>query len=211
VRLDILAHMLSKSLSGRNPQLDLWGSDRKVLLIAYQDLMNFLRVHWELVRQEAAEARLRERIDACFQERPREFQEFVDLWSGIWMRKWEERVRLTLGQEHPLGWSRAEEILRRAGPVWQRLRDRREARDLVIETLIRNGEVCGTSILAEDMLRMELGLCIERGLYAEGNERILAVVNNVLRKVKKMARSQGPLIFIRLDRRFFQLLQEGIR
>lgn len=205
--MDFVAHLLSKSLRERNPQLDLWGSDKRVLWIAYQDLMNCLKVHWKLVGKEGAETELREKIHFCFHEKPRELEEFVHLWSGIWMKKWGERVKLTLGREDSKSWRRANRVLAKAEPVWSRLRDRHEVMDLVIETLVRNGEICGTSILAEDLLKMELGLYTDKKLYAEGRERLLAAVNNVLRKVKKMARSRGPLVFIRLDRRFFRLLK----
>jgi len=211
MQINIIEQLLSKALRSRNPQLDLWGSDRKVLYIAYQDLMNFLKVHWELVDKGADEFELKEKINGYFCEKPQELEEFIHLWSGIWMKKWKERVKLILEKGNQQHWKRINKLLNKAGPIWKQLKNRNQLKDLVIEALIRNGEICGTSILAEDMLKAELGLCAEGKLYTEERERLLDVVNNVLGKVRKISRSKGPLIFIKIDRRFFQLLEEDIR
>jgi hypothetical protein len=70
--------------------------------------------------------------------------------------------------------------------------------DLVASTLVRNGEICGTSILAENLLKMELGE--NAGKYMSGGEETVNVVNNVLRKARRLAKSKGPLIFVRIDK-----------
>lgn len=211
MRINLVEQLLSKGLMSKDSQLDLWGSDRRVLYIAYQDFMNFLKVHWELVGKEAGEVELKEKINGYFCEKPKELEEFVHLWCGIWMKKWKERVKLNLEKEDPRRWRKIDKLLSKAEPIWKQLKNRNQLKDLVIEALIRNGEICGTSILAEDMLKAELGLCIERKAYTEDRELLLGVVNNTLRKVRKISRSKGPLIFIKIDRRFFQLLEEDIR
>jgi len=211
MQIDIIEQLLYKSLGNRNPHLDLWGSDRKVLYIAYQDLMNFLKVHWGLVDKEANEVELKEKINGYFCEKPQELEEFVHLWSGIWMKKWKERVKLILEKEDRQHWKKIDRLLSKAEPMWRQLKNRNQLKDLVIEALIKNGEICGTSILAEDMLKAELGLCAEKEAYIEERERLLDIVNNILGKVRKISRSKGPLIFIKIDRRFFQLLEEDIR
>jgi len=211
MQIDIIEQLLLKGLRSRDPQLDLWGSDRKVLYIAHQDLMNFLKAHWGLVDKEADEVELKEKINGYFSEKPQELEEFVQLWSGIWIKKWKERVKLILEKEDRQRWRRIDRLLSKSEPIWKQLKNRNQLKDLVIEALIRNGEICGTSILAEDLLKAELGLCVERKAYMEERESLLSVVNNVLGKVRKISRSKGPLIFIKIDRRFFQLLEEDIR
>jgi len=211
MQINLVEQLLSKGLRSRNPQLDLWGSDRKVLYIAYQDLMNFLKVHWGLVGKEAGEVELKEKIDGYFCKKPQELEEFVHLWSGIWMKKWKERVKLILEKGDQQRWRKIDMLFNKAEPIWNQLKNRNQLKDLVIEALITNGEICGTSILAEDMLKAELGLCAERKAYTEERERLFGVLNNVLGKVRKISRSKGPLIFIKIDKRFFQLLEEDIR
>ena len=68
-------------------------------------------------------------------------------------------------------------------------------------TLIKNGEICGTEILSENLLKMSLGEKRVRKL--EDKERIFAVVNNSLRKAREMAQSRGPLIFVKIDKGYY--------
>jgi len=77
--------------------------------------------------------------------------------------------------------------------------------EVVTATLIRNGEICGTSILAENLLKMELGK--NRKNHASKEEQIINVVNNTLRKAKELARSRGPLIYVKIDKNYYQLSQ----
>jgi fructose-bisphosphate aldolase class 1 len=77
--------------------------------------------------------------------------------------------------------------------------------DLVISTLIRNGEICGTSILAENLLKMELG--DEKRNYVNEKEQTLNVVNNALKKARDLTQSKGPLIFVKVDKGYYQATQ----
>jgi len=200
---DYLAKLLAKSLTDKNPQLDLWGIDRKVLLVSYQDLINYLRFHWKTSYDIPAELELREKLFNCIREKPAELKEFVDFWSGLWMKKWIERVKLLIGKDRSMKWIRIRALLDKAEPIWRRLENRKEMKDLVIEALIRNGEICGTSILAENLLKIELGLSVERKINVDDRENLFRIVNRVLREVKEISRSKGPLILLRIDKNFF--------
>jgi len=205
--MNFIEAMLSQSLQNKNPQLDPQGTDRRVLNIACQDFVNFLKVFWRLVGQETAELELTERIDKYFHENPDELQEFVNLWSGIWMKKWNERVKLLLEDENSERWRRMHERLLRAEPVWRQLTSRHEMGDMVIETLVKNGEICGTSILAENLLKIEIASCLDRKTPIHETAHLLNVVNRVLRQARQLCQSKGPLIFVRVDKRFFQFSQ----
>lgn len=206
--MNVITQLLSKSLKNRNPQFDLWGSDRRVLSIACQDLMNYLKFHWDLNKQEI-EFKLEDKVSSYFYENPREFEEFVHLWTGIWMKKWNERVKVILRKEKRRN-KRTRKKLRNNEVILSR-KKRKEIKDLVMEALIRNGEICGTSILAEDILKIEIGSYIKRKVFNEEPEKLLNVVNKVLKRARKVSQSKGPLIFIRLDRRWFRLLHEDAR
>jgi len=203
--MNFIELMLAESLKNRNPQLDLQGTDKKVLRIACEDLLNFLKVHWKLVGQETVEIELTEKIRQFYEENPEEMMEFVNLWSGIWMKKWSERVKLLLAQENSERWKEANARLIKAEPTWRRLRNRCEMEDMVIDALVRNGEICGTYILAENLLKNELVS------YADGkvftNEELLATTTKAMKKAKQLSQSKGPLIFVRVDRKFFQFIK----
>jgi len=204
--MNFIEVMLIESLRNRNPQLDLQGTDRRVLEIAHEDFMNFLRVHWQLMGNESAEYELIEKLYHYHREEPEELEEFVNVWSGIWMKKWDERVKLLIGQEEEsTSWQKVSKKICDAEPTWKTFPNRRGVEDIVVESLIRNGEICGTSILAENLIKMEIG-SLEK-INTSQDEDVLNLVNGTLRRARNLSRSKGPLIFVRLDKRFFQLSQ----
>lgn len=203
--MNLIEMLLSDKLKDINGTLDLFGSDRKVLQIACQDLTNYLRFHWNLVGKEANECDIVEKLEELFNENPNELEEFLEIWAKTWYRKWKERVKLLIGNGYSRRWDKVTKILNKAEPVWRRLSNRQEMQEIVTATLIRNGEICGTSILAENLLKMELGK--NRKNHASKEEQIINVVNNTLRKAKELARSRGPLIYVKIDKNYYQLSQ----
>jgi len=199
--MNFIETLLSEKLKEVNPTLDVFGSDRKVLQIACQDLTNYLKVHWNLVGKEANECELVDGLEKFFSENPSELEEFLGIWTGIWFKKWKERVKLLIGNENSNRWNKVTKILNNAEPIWRRLSNRQEMQEVVTSTLIKNGEICGTSILAENLLKMELGEKSRE--YLNEEEQIVNVVNNTLRKARELARSKGPLIFVKIDKGYY--------
>lgn len=201
--MNFIEVLLSEKLKSKNPLLDIFGSDRKVLQIASQDLTNYLKVHWDLIGKEASECELVDKLEEFHNEDPNELEEFINLWTGMWLKKWKERVKLLIGKEKTKRWNRVTKILRKAEPTWRKLPNRKEMQEVIVLKLVRNGEICGTSILAENLLKMEVGR--NKGNYLKEEERTLNVVNNTLRKAKELTRSKGPLIFVKVDKSYYQL------
>lgn len=200
--MNFIETLLSEKLKDRNPMLDVYGSDRKVLQIACQDFTNYLKIHWDLVGKEANECEIVERLEKFFSENPNELEEFLTIWTGIWFNKWKERVKLLIGNDNSKRWDRVSKVLSNAEPLWRKLSNRQEMQEVVTSTLIKNGEICGTSILAENLLKMELG---EKNKDFNKEEvQVVNVVNNALRKARELARSKGPLIYVKIDKGYYQ-------
>ena len=200
--MNFMEMLLSDKLKERNPMLDVFGSDRKVLQIACQDFTNYLKVHWDLIGKEANECEIVERLEKIFNENPSELGEFLGVWTGMWLGKWKERVRLLIGDENSKRWNRVTRILENAESAWRRLSNRQEMQEVITNTLIKNAEICGTSILAENLLKMELGE--EKTNCRNEEERILNVLNATLSKARELAQSRGPLIFVKVDKGYYQ-------
>lgn len=203
--MNFLELVLSQCLKDHNPLLDLQGSDRRVLQIACEDLMNFLKVHWGLIGQENGNYDLIEKVHKYFEEDSEEFSKFVSIWSGLWMKKWNERVKLLIGTDNSPQWSRVNKRLKDAEPLWRQLKKRGELKDILVESLIRNGEICGTSIMAENLLKLELGAREEQYRCKNDQEKLLNVVSITLRKARQLSHSKGPLIFVKIDKKYFAL------
>jgi hypothetical protein len=114
-------------------------------------------------------------------------------------------VKLLIGNENASRWNKASKTLNNAEPQWNKLTNRKEIEEIVTLTLIRNGEICGTSILAENLLKMELGE--KKKEPVNEKELVIHVVNDTLRKARELAHSQGPLIFVKVDKGYYQSTQ----
>jgi hypothetical protein len=199
--VNFLEIMLGEKLKETDSALDVSGSDRKVLQVACQDFTNFLKFHWDLIGKEASQCELVEKLERLFKEDPAELEEFLAVWVGIWLRKWKERVKLLIGRQNANKWAKVSKTLSSAEPLWRKVERKQELQEVVVATLIKNGEICGTEILSENLLKMELGE--KRVRHLKDEERIFAVVNNSLRKAREMAQSRGPLIFVKIDKGYY--------
>ncbi|MDH5792987.1 MAG: hypothetical protein OEZ18_00280 [Candidatus Bathyarchaeota archaeon] len=199
--MNFIEMLLSEKFKEIDPTMDVFGSDRKVLQIACQDLTNYLKVHWNLIGKEANECELVEMLEKFFNENPNELEEFLGIWTGIWLKKWKERVKLLIGNENSNRWNKVTKILSNAEPLWRKLSNRQEMQELVTSTLIKNAEICGTSILAENLLKMELGEKSRE--YLNEEEQAMNVINNTLRKARELTRSKGPLIYVKIDKGYY--------
>ncbi len=200
--MNFIEILLSQKLREKNPMLDTLGPDRKVLQIACQDLTNYLKVHWQLIGKEANDCDIAEKLEKFYTENRCELEEFLDIWTGIWLKKWKERVKLLIGNENANRWNKVTRILSNAEPIWKSLSNQQEIEEIIILTLVKNGEICGTTILAENLLKMELGE--KKREYLSQKEQILNVVNSTLRKARELTQSKGPLIFVKVDKGYYQ-------
>jgi hypothetical protein len=193
--------MLGEKLKDTDPALDVMGSDRKVLQVACQDFTNYLKFQWNLIGREASQCELVEKLEKVFHENPGELEAFLTVWAGMWLKKWKERVKLLIGDQNQNKWNKVSKTLSSAEPYWKKIERKQELTEVVVATLLKNGEICGTEILAENLLKMELGE--KRAQLLNDRERVFSVVNNSLRKAREMAQSRGPLIFVKVDKGYY--------
>ena len=204
--MNFLEVILGEKLKEIDPGLDVTGSDRKILQVAGQDFTNFLKFHWGLIGKEANQCELVDRLEILSRENIAELEEFLSIWTGIWFKKWKERVKLLIGDQNANKWNKMTKTINNAEPVWNKIEHKQELQEIIVATLIKNGEICGTEILSENLLKMELG---EKKLqFASDTERVMVAVNNTLRKAREMAQSKGPLIFVKIDKGYYNTSNE---
>lgn len=194
--MNLIQLLLSESLRNRNPQFGLQGSAKRILRIASQDFMNYLMFHWKLAGQNITQPELMEKISRYLHEKPEELKEFLNIWSGIWMKKWGERVKLVTETEECQRLRKKHKRLNQIEPMWRQLRNRSEIEEIVVEALIRNGEICGTSILAEHLLKTDLASRTKGKYFTNSLEDLLGITRRVVIKARYLSRTTGPTIFI---------------
>ncbi len=198
--------MIGEKLKDEAPALDIIGSDRKVLQVACQDFTNYLKFHWNLIGKEANQCELVEKLEALYKENADELDSFLTVWSNIWFKKWKQRVQLLIGNQNANKWNKMAKSITNAEPLWNKIERKQELQEVVIATLIKNGEICGTEILAENLLKLELGEKSVRNL--DDKERVFVTLNNTLRRAREMAQSRGPLIFVKVDKGYYNTAAE---
>ncbi len=198
--------MIGEKLKDADPALDIMGSDRKVLQVACQDFTNYLKFHWNLIGKEANQCEIVEKLEALYKENADELDSFLTVWCNIWFKKWKQRVQLLIGNQNANKWNKMAKTITNSEPLWNKIERKQELQEVVIATLIKNGEICGTEILAENLLKLELGEKSVRNL--EDKERIFATLNNTLRRAREMAQSRGPLIFVKVDKGYYNTAAE---
>ena len=149
--------MIGEKLKEADPALDIMGSDRKVLQVACQDFTNYLKFHWNLMGKESNQCELVEKLENLFNEDTAELEAFLTIWIGIWFKKWKERVKLLIGDQNASRWNKISKTIGNAEPLWKKMEHKQELQEIVITTLVKNGEICGTEILSENLIKMELG------------------------------------------------------
>jgi len=160
-----------------------------------------LKFHWDLIGREASQCELVERLEVAFKEDSSELEAFLTVWIGIWFKKWKERVKLLIGDQNATRWNKISKTLTSAEPLWKRIERKQELQEIIITTLLKNGEICGTEILSENLLKMELGEKHVQDLNER--EQVFTIVNEALRKAREMAQSKGPLIFVKVDKGYY--------
>ena len=193
--------IISKKLKEADPTLDISGSDRRMLQVAHQDFSNYLKFNNNFADQEAYNLSLAQRMEHLHREDPVELESFLTVWTGIWLKKWKKRVKLLLGKQNQSKMSKAVKTLANAESHWRKLDCKEEIMGIVISALIKNGEICGTEILAESLVKTELGKKID--LDVNSGEQVLAVLNNALRRARQMAHITGPLITLKIGKNYF--------
>jgi len=152
--------------------------------------------HWKVTSKEITQLEFKERIRRYLNEEPEELKEFLKIWSGLWMKKWNERVKPVTETQESQRLEKNRKRLNQAEPVWSQLRNRNEIKDILTEALIRNGEICGTSILAEHLLKTELASRMERKNSTNSLQDLLDITNKALKRARNLSRTKGKTIFI---------------
>ena len=196
--------LLAKKMLEAEPLLDIQGSDQKLFQVAYQDFTNYIRFSCTPPEDDAEDLELSQRIET---ERG-EFEAFAQVWAGMWLRKWKSRVKLYLGNDGNGELGQVAKIFADAEPLWEKLECKIEMTEMVTSTLIKVGEICGTEIFAQYLLKIELGK--KPDMDVRKPEHLFAVLNGALRGAHQMALCTGPCMYVKVDKAYFALAKQQL-
>ncbi|HEX9261962.1 MAG TPA: hypothetical protein VF893_05485 [Candidatus Bathyarchaeia archaeon] len=197
--MNFLETTISRKISEADPTLDLLGSDRKLLQIANQDFANYMKFI-RLSGKETANGYTAEKTEPSMKEKA-ELESFLTVWVSIWLKKWKNRVKLVFGNQSQESADKTQ-TFSKTEHLMEKMERKHEIIEILVSALIKNAEICGTEILAEHLLRTELG---KKNSEDDINNKgqVLAILNDSLRKAREIAHNEGPLIFVRIDKGYY--------
>jgi len=191
---------LSKKIKESEPTLDILGSDRKVFQVAVQDFMNYLNFKGFGVNKTNIIDQAK-RMEQLQKEEPAEFEASLGVWINIWLRKWKERVNLSFGKQVSRQTNKVSENNVKDESSWTKLECKEEIIEIIASALIKNAEICGTQIIAENIVKTET--CKISSKDINNKEQVLKILNNALIRARETAQRRGPLIAIMIDKRYY--------
>ncbi len=199
--MNFIETTLSKKIKEAEPTLDILGADRKVLQVAIQDFMNYLNFYRNRENKETNILYHVKQMEQLQKEDPVEFDSSLTVWSNIWLRKWKERVNLSIGKQNLKAAIKAPENDCKAESVWTKLECKDEITGIVASALIKNAEICGTQIIAENIVKTETCKCSSQDINSK--EQVLKILINSLVRARETSQRLGPLIAIQVDKRYY--------
>jgi hypothetical protein len=187
-----LFSLLAEEIIGYLPQFEPYSSDYQMVVYACKDLKEWLK--WKLgvdtLRQ------VDERIEGYLEKDLGTFRIFLNCWVSLWVAKWKERVDVlsTVPKSPP-------EVLKRirdARNVIRNIECRKELKQMVIQKLLSQGEVCMVGFIAEQLMTEEIA---ERGIWSGSAQEVakispLNILNGLSSRISELSMEKGPFVYL---------------
>ncbi len=187
-----IEQLISEKIAKIDLMLDLEGSDRKMLQLACKDFAFYIKLNSQ------AAGCTEEYLNKILQVRKIELECFLDVWVARWMNKWQERVKLLIGTYNKD--LKDTKNLEKADVVLKTLDCKSELIKVAQATLINNGEICGSEMLAEHVVKLELASTPSN---VTDKIQALALLSNIIVRARQIAKSCGPLIFVEVNKAYY--------
>ncbi|MBS7606244.1 MAG: hypothetical protein QW502_01165 [Candidatus Bathyarchaeia archaeon] len=194
-----LLSLLIEELESHIPQFKPYTLDHQLVLYASRDLETWLKVKLNTDDNRVVYRHL----DEYLRSRPEDLKVSINFWTGMWLKKWRERVRV-LSTKFELPPDYAEKI-RRARKLYQDMDYRGELKSMAIRKLINQGEICMVDFIAENIIIDEIAKRISRG-----NKNVvpiainpLSIYNAVSGKIMRLPKEKGPLVYLNMKPNMF--------
>jgi len=193
-RNPVIMPWLARQLEKEIPDLDIYGSERRLLDFAYQDLETCIKLKCGGTNSDDIEEALNT------EDRQEEIREFLKVWTKQWLEKWRERV--TLCQKMPRFSLAHLKTKRKAIKIFKRMEKGQELKKLVVQKLINKGEVCMAELIAENLIIEEIAYRLNMNGGKMPTDKITLepwhILQEVLPRVKRLTERKTPLIHLKL-------------
>jgi len=193
-----LISLLAEELKDHIPQFEPYSADYQMVLYASKDLQEWMKHEWSLEGVSFYES-----LERLVRERSQEFRVFLKPWVSKWIEKWRERVKLMHTQ--PKLPENVQKKIMEAKKIYRRFEFGRELKTLIIGKLIRQGEICMPSFIAENLIIEEIAKRLKNAKPGLNNIEIdpMDIYSSLSERISKLPMEKGPLIYLKVRPRVF--------
>jgi len=194
LRTTVILPWLAGELEKEIPDLDIHGSERKLLDFAYQDLETCLIEKLNDKNSGDIEEALKD------ETRQDEIQTFLKIWTKKWLEKWRERV--TLCQKMPYFSLEHIKAKKKAKKIFKRIKKGPELKKMIIKRLINKGEICMVDLIAENLIIEEIVFRLRMNSRKTPADKIILdpwhILQAVSPRIKRLVKRKTPLVHLQL-------------
>lgn len=193
-RNPIIMSWLARELEKEIPDLDLCGPERSLLDFAYHDLETCLKLKGESINSEQDEEAL-----LADEDRQEEMKAFLKVWTTQWLEKWRERV--TFNQEIPHFSLAHLKAKKKAAKIFKGMENGQELKELVVQKLINQGEVCMADLIAENLIVEDIAYHMKMNNGKPPTDKTLKpwnILQQVSPRIKTLTERRTPIIHLKL-------------
>ncbi len=191
-----IVSILSEEFRVKVPQFSPYGLDYDMIFYAYHDLINWFKAEWDTDDPHLIAARLLR----YFEGENEEFRAFIGFWLDRWLEKWRDRVRI-LHRKPKVPRFKIEQA-NRAINAFRRMNGSRELKEHVIRKLIKNGEICMTEQIAENLIVEEIAKHMPKNRRRNVDLNPLDILNALTPKITRLSKERGPLVYLKVKMSF---------
>ncbi|PVX25395.1 MAG: hypothetical protein CW691_04730 [Candidatus Bathyarchaeum sp.] len=193
-RNPVIMPLLAGELENEIPDLDIYGAERRLLDFAYQDFETCLTENLNDTNLIDVEEALND--DA----RQDEIKSFLKVWTKKWLEKWRERV--TFCQKIPQFSLEHLKAKKKAAKIFKEMEKGQELKDMIVQRLINNGEVCMADLIAENLIIEEIAsrLRMNKGKIP-ADKKLLDpwnILQEISPRIKSLTKRKTPIIHLKL-------------
>jgi len=194
LRTTVILPWLAGELEKEIPDLDIHGSERKLLDFAYQDLETCLIEKLNDKNSGDIEEALKDKT------RQDEIQTFLKIWTKKWLEKWRERV--TLCQKMPYFSLEHLKAKKKSKKIFKRIKKGPELKKMIIKRLINKGEICMVDLIAENLIIEEIVFRLRMNSRKTPADKIILdpwhILQAVSPRIKRLVKRKTPLVHLQL-------------
>ena len=186
--------MLAKEIEAYLPQFEPYTSDYQMVLYACRDLETWIECKWCT----DGERDVYEKLQESSEDEPDAFRSFLSFWAGCWLEKWRERVGIL--PTKPKLPSCILETLREAKRIYRAMEYGKELKKMVIQKLVREGEICMAETIAEHLIIQEIAGRIQNVDVDSKREDVdaLDIFNCLSYRISALPKERGPLVYLNM-------------